>query len=188
MLEIACRGARPVSSPAYEDVNPSPTFKGLVLTTVLSLAIAASANAAPAGDEYVPQIPSSTGDQPIQEGPAGLDAAGGSPSEEAGQPSDQDGVQGTDGPTGPDDSDDSDDSSALLAGGSDDDDSSSGALDTLLDPIVLLLIAGVLTIAVGMTLVRRQGDGPNPANARRASSAAPPTPDGQIVAGGEERS
>ena len=33
----------------------------------------------------------------------------------------------------------------------------SGPADTLLDPIVLLLIAGVIAAAVGMTLKRRQG-------------------------------
>ena len=71
-----------------------------------------------------------------------------------------------------------------------DEDSSSGAFDTLLDPIVLLLIAGVMAVAVGMTLRRRQGDeeGQDGDRSLRDPATVPPTPDGEIVAGGEQPS
>ena len=58
-------------------------------------------------------------------------------------------------------------------------------LDTLLDPIVLLLVAGVLLVAVGMTLHRRHGEDPKRIrdHAVRDRAKVPPTPDGEIVAG-----
>ena len=53
-----------------------------------------------------------------------------------------------------------------------------------------LLIAGVMAVAVGMTLRRRQGDelGQDGDRALRDPATVPPTPDGEIVAGGERRS
>ena len=150
------------------------TSKGLALTAIFWLLIAAPALGVPAGDEYLPQVPSATGEKPV-----GTDPSTAGPAEpETAKKAD----------TTKDDENKTDDESAALAldpsgGGGDD---SGGVLDTLLDPIVLLLIGGVLAIAVGMLLARRQnGDSPDPSRARRASSDAPHTPDGEIVGGGE---
>src|SRR5262249_2050104 len=65
---------------------------------------------------------------------------------------------------------------------------SSGRSDTVFDPVVMLIVAGVLTIAIAMTLMRRRGgDGEEKADRkpRDATAMAPPTPEGEIVGGGE---
>jgi hypothetical protein len=148
----------------------------LVLGIAGSLLVAAPAQGAPAGDEYLPQIPSSTGPKPVSEDPeAGVGA--GSAKGEAGSAKDAAGDSG-------DSSGEASGSLAAGGGGDDGDDSGGGVLDTLLDPIVLLLIGGVLTIAVGLMLARRQnGDSPDPSRARRSSSDAPKPPEGEIVGG-----
>jgi hypothetical protein len=154
-------------------VTLSVTLRGLALTAILSLAVAAPAFGVPAGDEYLPQVPSATGDEPVSE--AG--AAGGSSSSRNDPKKDARTV---------DEEGDEEASGALALGSGGGDDDSGGVLDTLLDPIVLLLIAGVLTIAIGMLLARRQnGDSPDPSRARRKSSDAPLTPDGEIISGPE---
>jgi hypothetical protein len=170
-------------------VRISDTFKGLAGATVVALALAAPAVGAPAGNEYVPQVPSATGDKPVDQGFGGGGTTastsggwGGAASifkDSAGKDSTgkdvgsgKQGDSGGDGLAGPVDTSN--------ASSSDD---SSGVLDTLLNPLVLLLIGGVLAIAVGMTLARRQGGNPSerprPPRLRRAP---PPTPDGEIVA------
>lgn len=157
------------------------TLKSLSLAAAVSLLCAAPALAVPAGDEYLPQVPTATGDKPVNEtADAGGSASGG---ENAGSGKDGEDSEATQG----DDSEASETESGALAAG-DDGDSDGGVLDTLLDPIVLLVIGGVLTIAVGLMLARKQnGDSPDPSRARRSSSDAPPPPDGEIV-GGSERS
>jgi hypothetical protein len=168
-------------------VRISDTFKGLAGATVVALAVAAPAVGAPAGDEYVPQVPSATGDRPVDQGFAG---GGGTAANTAGGAgSGASAVKGSTGKDGgKDQSKDKGEDSGGIAGpigvnNASSDDDSSGVLDTLLNPIVLLLIAGVLAIAVGMTLTRRQGgnpsEGPRPPRLRRAPG---PTPDGEIVA------
>ena len=153
------------------------------MPAAVSMLCAAPALAAPAGDEYLPQVPTATGDKPVNETKdigapaAGSDALG----------ADENGNAGKDGKDGNDDGS-SDDSSTLAAGsgGGDDGDDSGGVLDTLLDPIVLLLIGGVITIAVGLMLARKQnGDSPDPSRARRSSSDAPMPPSGEIIGGSE---
>jgi hypothetical protein len=61
--------------------------------------------------------------------------------------------------------------------------------DTLFDPVVLLIVGGVIVIATGMTLVvRRRGDeapGQHDPRPRGTAATAPPTPEGEIVSGGE---
>jgi hypothetical protein len=154
------------------------TIKSLGLAAAVSLLCAAPALAVPAGDEYLPQVPTATGDKPVNESG---DAGGSSGGEKATSDKDK---------KDPDAENDSETESGALAAGSGDDgdDSGGGVLDTLLDPIVLLVIGGVLTIAVGLMLARKQnGDSPDPSRARRSSSDAPPPPDGEIV-GGSERS
>ncbi len=157
-------------------MNLSNTFKGLLVAAAVSLAATTPAFASPAGDEYVPQVPSGHGNTPVDEGPGGISKI-------------EDAVAGVNGAVAP-----GKDATAkgespsgeplpidTSSGGND----SSGVLDTIFDPVVLLLIAGVLAIAVGMILARRQGEGTSdPTRARRNRPAAPPTPDGEIVAGG----
>jgi len=156
-------------------VTLSKTLKGLALTATFSLFLAAPAIGVPAGDEYLPQIPSATGDKPVSEAaPArAVDTSA----------RDGDGTKDSPKKGGTEGEGDEDRSGALaLDSGGGDGGDSGGVLDTLLDPIVLLLIGGVLTIAIGMLLARRQnGDSPDPSRARRASSDAPLTPDGEIV-------
>lgn len=152
------------------------TFKGLALATALSLFLAAPAIGVPAGDEYLPQVPSATGDKPVSENPDASAGEGDSNGNGNGK-----GDRTT--PRG--DDEENQDAGALASSGGGDDDSG-GVLDTLLDPIVLLLIGGVLTIAIGLMLARKQnGDSPDPSKARRASSDAPLPPDGEIVGGAE---
>ena len=140
---------------------------------------AAPALAAPAGDEYLPQVPTATGDKPVNE------------TKDIGAPSADSDVSSKDEKArddkAADDSTDSESSElAAGSGGGDDGDDSGGVLDTLLDPIVLLLIGGVLSIAVGLMLARKQnGDSPDPSRARRSSSGAPKPPKGEIVGGAE---
>jgi hypothetical protein len=147
------------------------TFKVVALTAAVSLALAAQALGAPSDSQYLPQVPSATGDKPVSEDPGSFGS-----STVADDQANGDGGK------------DGDSEADLLAGGnsSDDGDSSGGVLDTLLDPIVLLLIAGVLTIAVGMMLARKQGgEGPDPSKAPRKRPDAPATPDGEIIGGQE---
>ena len=58
-----------------------------------------------------------------------------------------------------------------------------GAADTLLDPVVLLLIAGVAAAALSMTLRQRHSVSADPDGDGVASDlgSAPATPDGEIV-------
>lgn len=155
-------------------MNLSNTFKGLLVAAAVSLAATTPASASPAGDEYIPQVPSGHGNTPVDQGPGGISKI-------------EDAVAGMNGAVAPGKG-----GAAKNGGGealpletSSGGDDSSGVLDTIFDPVVLLLIAGVLAIAVGMILARRQGEGASdPTRARRNRPAAPPTPDGEIVAGG----
>jgi len=149
--------------------------------TAISLSCAAPALAVPAGDEYLPQVPTATGPKPVNDSSdAGTPVADTGGGDEKGDATKD--VQTKD------DEESSDTALAAGSSGDDGDDSGGGVLDTLLDPIVLLLIGGVLTIAVGLMLARRQnGDSPDPSRARRSSSDAPKPPKGEIV-GGTERS
>ena len=158
----------------------SKTIRCLAFATAISLSCAAPALAVPAGDEYLPQVPTATGDKPVNDS----SDAGGTPVADTGDGDKQQDAEDVKA----NDEESSDTALAAGSSGDDGDDSGGGVLDTLLDPIVLLLIGGVLTIAVGLMLARRQnGDSPDPSRARRSSSDAPKPPKGEIV-GGTERS
>lgn len=156
--------------------------KTLCLAAALALALAVPALGAPAGDEYLPAVPKadgkkSTGKAKTKDSgsavavPASTDD-GSPPSDSGGKGASKDtGKVAKTGaaPVVPLDQTSSDDSG--------------GALDTLLDPVVLLLIAGVAVTAIGMTMRRRQavaGDG-DVEGATRETGSTPPTPDGEII-------
>lgn len=166
---------------------PSPST-ALVLAAAVALA-PAGASAAPAGDEYLPKVPnadggSSTGSPGESSGDSGSSASGSTGSagekvrEEKGKK--------------PDEASSSNDNlgASPASGAGDSENGNSGLLDTLLDPVVLLLIIGVIVTAVGMTLRRRQddGEGPDAERDRRDPANAPHTPDGEIVAGSDPTS
>jgi hypothetical protein len=163
---------------------------GLCAAAMLSLALAPSALAAPAGDEYLPKIPQSG---------AHSSGSGGS-SASAGTATTTLPTGGTSSPTTSDTKNSSSDGSnkkkkdnteqitpigSSGSGGSGGGDSSGSII---FNPIVLLMIAAVIAVAVGMTLRRRsvdEGDpeppgGPGPSGRREAS---PRTPDGEIATG-----
>ena len=166
-------------------------FQNFVPGAAISLALilAAPALGAPAGDEYLPQAPSASGDGGGGGGGGGEGDTGSSASgQDAAAVSSGSGTAAGEGkdPTGPGSG--SGDSVPVVEASSPEQESS-GVLDTLLDPIVLLLVAGVLLVAVGMTLHRRHGENPDqdPDHGVRERAKVPPTPDGEIVAGSEPR-
>lgn len=154
----------------------------MLLAAATSLALAAPALAAPADEQYLPRVPKAAGDEVAAdegEGSTILSPEARGAEGEDGEEDDSGAAAGSD-----------DDSGS--AGGSDDDSGGLGgfssAQGTLLDPIVLLLIAGVIATAVGMTLRRRQGSDAEPQDdppTRRGPS--PRTPEGEIVGGGEPK-
>jgi hypothetical protein len=135
------------------------------LAAVISLAVTAPALAAPAGSEYVPKVPKAAGEEILRgkQGPGGTVL---SPE-----------VRGNGRTT----------NSAQTSSSGDDDVSrgaaAPGAADTLLDPVVLLLVAGVGAAALSMTLRQRRYVSEDPEADRMASDpdSAPATPDGEIV-------
>jgi hypothetical protein len=164
---------------------------GLCAAATLSLALAPSALAASAGDEYLPKVPQSGSHTPS----GGASSAstgtatttlptGGTSSSSA---SDEEKAS-SDGGSKKDKSDQQitpiASSGSGGSGGSDGGDSSGSIL---LNPIVLLMIAAVIAVAIGMTLRRRsvdEGDSEPPGApgpARR--EAGPRTPDGEIATG-----
>jgi len=181
------------------------TFRGLLLTAAVSLALTAPALGSPVGDQYLPQVPSASGDEPVPGTPgAGVDG-------DSGDEGDGDnGTGGGAGSSGAAGGGGGGEVSALPAepgkanalpaepgkkaagptlGGSaasaERDGDSGGLLETLLDPLVLVLFAGVLTIVLGTILARRRGDRLSQSpRGRRERGPSPPTPDGEIVAGG----
>ena len=150
--------------------HDTPESEAVVIVKVLavSLGLAAPALAAPADEEYLPKVPKAAGDEVVAGEGKGSTIL--SPKARGAE-------------EGDDDEDGSDETS--LAGGSDDD---SGPADTLLDPIVLLLIAGVAAVTVGMTLTAagsrtRRQERPHPPR----PTGSPRTPEGEIVSGTEQQ-
>jgi hypothetical protein len=147
-----------------ESVIPRPIFQLICLTAVISTAVAAPALGAPAGDEYLPKVPKAAGSAVggkgsgstifVPEARGTKNGDGGSRDQEAG--------------------------SADREGSGND---SSDATDTIFDPVVLLLIAGVIAAVAGMVLRRRhsRGSDSGPERVRRDQADAPRTPDGEIV-------
>jgi hypothetical protein len=150
------------------------TLNGLLPAAAISLALAAPALAVPAGSEYIPRVPKAAGEEILrgQQGPGGtilspeVRGSGQAPDAAASNP-----VSNS---SSGDDSSEGDFSRGTAA---------PGAADTLLDPVVLLLIAGVAAAALSMTLRQRRSVAGDP-NADADSSdlaTGPATPDGEIV-------
>lgn len=161
------------------------------VAAAISLIAAAPGLGAPAGDEYLPAVPSAKGDQGGSGG--GDPAPGVAPGVAAGAAAvpgstTEDGKAGSAGSKAKGEQQKPEIATVATAASEEED--SSGVLDTLLDPVVLLLIGGVVVVAVGMTLRRRQGDdeSQDPDRPPRDPAAAPHTPPGEIVADGERRS
>lgn len=144
----------------------------LFLAAAVTVALATHAFAAPVADQYLPFVPSAAGEEVVAGDKSGPGASILAPA-----------VRGSKG-EGADSGDEGSTGGEASSG-----DSSSGALDTLADPVALLVIVGVGGAAFGMTL-RRARPGEGGGNADRAPldpGSAPPTPDGEI-GGGEPRS
>lgn len=154
-------------------------FTGLCLAALISLALAAPALGAPAGDEYIPKVPKAAGEEVLRgnQGPGGtvlspeVRGTGRAPDSLQSSSSGGDALSQGDASSGT-----ADDSSVAA-------NASSGAADTLLDPVVLLLIAGVGAAALSMTLRQRQSvpEDPDADGTARDLGSAPSTPDGEIV-------
>jgi len=160
------------------------TVLGLAAGVVISLALASTALAGPAGDEYLPKVPQSGGSASAQSagdssGETTLPQASGKESQDTDQNQNAEGKKKKDDTA----------NQVVPAGGSGSgggDDDSSGSI--LLNPIVLLMIVAVIAAAVGMILRRRQlsedEGAPEPKKGAGASGAGGPrTPDGEIIAG-----
>jgi len=153
---------------------------GLFLAAAISLVLAAPTLAAPAGSEYVPKVPKAAGEEILRgtQGPGGTilspevrgaDAAKTAASGETSSDTNGGDVNGSE--------------TGAAATASEAAGTSSGAADTLLDPVVLLLIAGVSAAALSMTLRQRHSisEHPDAADAASDPGSAPATPDGEIV-------
>jgi hypothetical protein len=165
---------------------------------VVTLLPTSSALGAPSGEEYLPTVPKAAGKEVVANPEQGAGASvleptiGGASSSSASEGS---GVSsGSSGSSGeatkqqkqpPGEKRKRQPTEAPIVPASAEDDSSGS---TLFNPIILLVIAGVGAAAVGMTLRRRQVEEP----AGRGEAVADetkgprPTPDGEIVAGGDE--
>jgi hypothetical protein len=147
--------------------------KGLFLAAVILLALAAPAFAVPAGSEYVPKVPQAAGEEILRgkQGPGGTilspEVRGADAAKTSASGEDSSGTDGSDANV----------SETEAAG------TAPGAADTLLDPVVLLLIAGVAAAALSMTLRQRHSvsEDPDAGGAASDPGSAPATPDGEIV-------
>jgi hypothetical protein len=167
------------------------------LAAAISVVLATPAFGAPAGDEYLPKVPKASGQsQSNDEGSAGSADASGS-SETATTDSE---AQGAVPAGGGGDSGKGEGAQANQGGdpaptpissapASSSDDSSDSSL---FSPVAILLVAGVLIAVVGMTLRRRSMEGEQRDQAagtgRSERGKTPPTPDGEIIAGGDRPS
>ncbi len=153
----------------------------------ITLALAAPALAAPAGDEYLPNVPKAAGKQVV----AGQNGAGGTILEptargsgKAGDPALQP-ARSASSPAGDPALQPARSASSPAA-----DTSTNGAgTGALLDPIVLLVIAGVIAATAGMLLRQRrvaeEASGPGAADTSTAETSDRPTPAGGIVSTGD---
>jgi hypothetical protein len=181
------------------------------VAAALTLVLATPAYGAPAGDEYLPKVPKASGESERRDGNSGgsSEARGGEASSgEASSSSDTATTEsetlgaapagGGGGDSGKGegaqpkkDAKDADPAPVPIssAPASSSDDSSDSAL---FSPVAILLIAGVLIAVVGMTLRRRNTDGDQQqegaGTGRPERGKAPPTPDGEIIAGGDRPS
>jgi hypothetical protein len=170
------------------------TARALSLGAALTL-LPASATAAPSGDEYLPKVPKAAGKevladpQPEAGGSVLAPEIRGAPStdsNDSSQPSESSESPAKAKKPAEDKSKSKESNDLAIApADSDSDDNSSGG--TVVNPIILLVIAGVVAAAAGMTLRRRRADEQPGAEKGHGGPAEPhPTPDGEIVAGGDE--
>lgn len=157
-------------------------LKGLLLAAAISFALAAPALAAPAGSEYVPKVPKAAGEEILrgQQGPGGTILSPEVRGADAGQSSTSGGDEASQGDGVSQGGNSTATGAAETATGAA---GAPGAADTLLDPVVLLLIAGVAAAALSMTLRQRHSVSADPDGDGVASDlgSAPATPDGEIV-------
>lgn len=148
----------------------------LCLATAVSLALAANALGAVAGDEYVPSVPGAAGKEVVRNGEKGSPGSSILSPEVRGSKSDSKSGDGSDS------EDENGVAGAASSGGGD-----SGAGGTLTDPVALLVIFGVGAATLAMTLRRRRSPEAETAGgpAGRNPGSHPPPPDGEIV-GGEQ--
>jgi hypothetical protein len=151
--------------------------KGLCLAGVISLALGTTAYAAaPASQEYLPKVPKAAGGQGAHAGTAEAGTSGSAGAGESGNDKGSGKAAGNH------------QASAGSTDSGSSNDNTSGLSDTLFDPVVMLIVGGVIVIAIGMTLVRRRGQeepGQHDSRPRGTAATAPQTPEGEIVSGGE---
>ena len=168
-----------------------------ILFALIACALAPAAAAAPAGNEYFPKAPSATG----KDDDGGGDGGSGGSGSESGSSSDDEsgsgaigsdpgsGSGGTGSAASPEDKPKADGSivpgvedgtptlpdsdSAASSSASDDE----GALETLLNPLPLALIAVALIVGAGFLLRWRSGREAEGAGLRGTGRRAPPVPD-----------
>src|SRR5262249_39337719 len=182
MTRIVCPA--PVSSPVLPLRALKTSSIGVGLASAILLAWSAIALAEPAGSEYLPKVPTASGN--AASGGAGSQSSQGgttvptTASSEAG-PSKTTNSKGTE-------TNGKKREAAVAPAASSGDGSSGGGSSGLW--VILLIVAGVIVTAVGMTLRRRQGDDPGatgdedrPARSADDMANTPQTPDGEIVAG-----
>jgi hypothetical protein len=157
-------------------------IRTFALSATLCLALAAPALAAPAGDEYLPKVPKAAGKGVIANPEQGAGASVVAPP-----------VRGSGNDTSSDnkakDSKPNTDAVSIEPVGTSSDSGDDGS--TLLSPVILLMIAGVLCVAAGMIVRRRRGtvsERGAEANREQRRKTAPPTPEGEIVGSGEKAS
>jgi hypothetical protein len=168
------------------------TRYALCLAVAGSLALAASAYAGPVGEEYLPKLPDAGGSQSGGGGGGATQSSAAAPSGATiGEPT---GAASEEGGAGKERSRDkgaqgASATPAVATEPATDDDGSSG----LFDPVVLLIVAGVIVAAVGMTLRHRAAgmettatESGRSARDRGEAPNARPTPDGEIIAGGDK--
>jgi hypothetical protein len=159
---------------------------------VVTLLPTSSAPATPSGDEYLPKVPKAAGKEVVANPEQGAGASVLEPTiRGASSSSASEGSSGSSGEAAKQENQPAAEkrkrqpTQAPIVPASADDESSGS---TLFNPIILLVIAGVVAAAVGMTLRRRHGEEPaDRGQAVAAEAKGPhPTPDGEIVAGGDE--
>src|SRR3954471_10732299 len=170
----------------------------VLLGAAICAVLAAPALGAPAGDEYLPKVPKASGNSsPQNQNPgssAGSSSSGTGTTDttetQAAVPAAGGGDSGKGNGKQPKSSAGANAPAPIAGAPASSTDDSSGS--TLLSPIVILLIAGVLIAAVGMTLRRRNADGSDEADPVGSDppgrGKTPPTPDGEIIAGGDKAS
>ena len=158
----------------------------VIASLALALATPAVAAAAPAGDEYVPSVPKAAGKELVANPKQGSGASVLEPQ-----------VRGAETASGgssgkPDKKNDSGTKrktvKQIVAHTGQDSGSGGDSGGTIFNPVILLVIAGVIAAGAGMIIRRRHGDSGDAGGAPRPAPppSARPTPDGEIVAGGDK--